>query len=102
MTETATPTPDITETPVPETIVLGDVDRNESVDAADALEVLKYAAKLTDMEDIQKLAADVNKDLLIDASDALDILKYAAKLIVSDETEIGKPIAYVEEKKEIL
>lgn len=87
----ATATPDITETPevtvTPEhtevPFLLGDVDDNGKVDAADALLVLKQAAKITELEDVQKLAADVTKDEAIDAKDALQILKLAAKIIDS-------------------
>lgn len=91
---TATPTPSATidptetETDNPtETLVpgymLGDVDESSVIDAADALLVLKYAAKLSELTDSQKMAADVNTDKSINASDALGILKFAAKLISS-------------------
>lgn len=80
--EGANPNP--TEAPAP-AVKLGDVDGNVTVDAADALEVLKSAAKLVTMDDSMVLVADVNKDNKVDASDALDILKVAAKLMEFDE-----------------
>lgn len=83
-----TPTPDInTETPTPEPVetqpsyTLGDVDKNALINAADALKVLKHAAKLEILNDTELLSADVNKDETADAADALEILKYAANLI---------------------
>ena len=75
-------TPEVSDTPAPE-FLLGDVDENGVIEAADALAVLKHAAKLDTLEGIPLLAADVTKEGEIDASDALDILKYAAKLIES-------------------
>ena len=83
---TATPTPIVTDTPKPtDTLTpeykLGDVDLNGSIDATDALMVLKHAAKINTLEGDASLAADTTKDENIDAADALKILKYAAKLI---------------------
>lgn len=100
---TATPvptdTPEPTETPVPtataeptETIeptesspvfVLGDVDGDGSINATDALLILKYAAKLSELDEAQKLSADVSGDNNINATDALEVLKFAAKIIDS-------------------
>lgn len=57
------------------------MDANDIIDANDALEVLKHAAKLSQIPDEKKVVADVTGDGNIDASDALEILKYAAKLI---------------------
>lgn len=74
-----------TPAPSPDDNLLGDVDNNGSIDATDALLVLKDAAKLEELDEIGSLAADVNKDEVIDASDALEILKFAAKLIDSFE-----------------
>ena len=70
-------------TPVPEekTAYFGDVDRNEKVDASDALLILKHAAKIQDITDeLAIVLADVNEDSNINASDALEVLKVAAKL----------------------
>lgn len=62
---------------------LGKVNDDNVVDAADALLVLEFAAKLQTPTAVQELAANVNGDTVIDAADALKILEYAAKLITS-------------------
>lgn len=64
-------------------ITLGDVNGDTNINAADALNVLKHAAKIITLDSTQFIAADVTKDTNINASDALMILKYAAKLIDS-------------------
>lgn len=76
--ETTTPEPTATNTPEP--VLLGDVNGDGSVDASDALLVLKHAVKLERIDEEKSVLADVNKDGNIDASDALRILKIAAKL----------------------
>ncbi len=48
--------------------------------AAAARDVLRYSAKLADLNDYQMQAADVNFDRKIDASDARSLLRYTAKL----------------------
>ena len=63
------------------TILTGDVDGNQVIDADDALEVLQHAAKMITIRQEMQKAADVTNDGRIDADDALDILKYAARLI---------------------
>ena len=62
-------------------LVYGDVNSDESINAADALLVLKSAAKMEVLTDAQNNAADVNGDGNIDAKDALLILQKAAKII---------------------
>lgn len=64
---------------------LGDVNNDGNIDAKDAVLVLRYAAKLTDLNSQQQLSADVNADGAIDAKDAVKILRYAAELITSFE-----------------
>lgn len=59
--------------------ITGDVDGDGSVDAKDALLVLKHAAKIELLENAESY--DVSGNGSIDADDALIILKYAAKLI---------------------
>lgn len=78
-TEAPTETPEPTPEPNYET---GDVDGNGSINAQDALLVLKYAAKLGDLTDAQFKAANVDDSISVNATDALNILKYAAKIIV--------------------
>lgn len=62
-------------------VTLGDVNADGVINASDALEVLKYAAKLKVLEGDALVAADTTKDGEINASDALAILKKAAGLI---------------------
>lgn len=62
---------------------LGDVNDDGNIDAKDAVFVLRYAAKLADLNSQQQLSADVNADGAIDAKDAVKILRYAAELITS-------------------
>ncbi len=71
----------------------GDVDTSNSVDASDALIVLKHAAKLEIIaEELPLVLADITKDTVIDSSDALEILKVAAKL--------SDPVLYVPDEGE--
>ena len=79
----ATPTSELTDTPEPteDFGMLGDVDETGYVDAADALLVLKHAAKLSILDEKAFYRADVTKDSNVEAQDALEILKYAAHLI---------------------
>lgn len=58
--------------------LLGDIDLNGSLNAEDALRVLRMSAKIDDM---YKWTADINMDSEVNASDALQILKIAAHLI---------------------
>ena len=59
------------------------MDDKAGATASDALEVLRFAAKLAEPTAEQKAAADTNQDGNITAEDALCILQYAAKLIPS-------------------
>ncbi len=58
---------------------MGDADCGKSVNARDALLVLRFVARLTGYGGCMA-AADVNCDGRVDARDALLILRYAAKL----------------------
>ncbi len=62
-------------------VVYGDLDRSGSVDANDALLILKIAAKLQTPTEEQRIAGDVDESGSVDANDALYVLKKAAKLI---------------------
>ena len=85
---TATPEPTEpaeTATPEPTEILytLGDVNADGNINAQDALAVLKHAAKISVLDEVQCKAADVVKDENINAQDALQILKKAAHIIDS-------------------
>ncbi len=58
----------------------GDADGNGSVNAGDALLVLKYAAQMTRLPDRDMEKADVNGDGVVNAKDALEILRHSAKM----------------------
>lgn len=64
-----------------EDILTGDVNGDKEINSADALIVLKIAAKLNTPTAEQEKAADVDQNGKVDSADALLILKYAAKLI---------------------
>ena len=61
--------------------VLGDIDANNNINAADALRALQHSVQLIQLEGNAAKAADVNADGLIDAGDALLILQYSVNLI---------------------
>ena len=61
--------------------LLGDVDGNGTVDSADSAEVLKYAAEVQELDEVQNRAADVNRDGVSDSSDAASILQFSAEMI---------------------
>lgn len=61
-------------------IVIGDTNGSGTVDALDALKILKYDVGLTTMEEIYLKAADANRNGTIDSLDALKILKFDVSL----------------------
>lgn len=83
-TNTPEPTAVVTETPEPTETVIpfekGDVNMDLSVDAVDALNVLRHAAMIEVLSEEQIVLADVNGDATVDAVDALEVLKIAAKI----------------------
>lgn len=66
--------------------ILGDSNYDGSIDAKDALTVLKHAAKIEKLDETESSDVDCNDN--VDASDALSILKYAAKLIYKFDVKI--------------
>lgn len=60
--------------------LLGDVNNDGRVTAADARLALRISAKLEAADDMQFLAADVDKNNKITAADARKILRVSAKL----------------------
>lgn len=70
-------------------IATGDVNSDNNINAEDALEALKFAAKLTELDENAHVRADVDRDKDVNAKDALYILQYAAHIISSfDEIKI--------------
>lgn len=61
--------------------LMGDVDKNGTVDTQDAAKILRFDAELETLTEEQYLAADVNRDRVSDSSDASVILTYAAEII---------------------
>lgn len=61
--------------------VWGDVNGDGSIDTADAVMVLQYAANLIGQDGLDAVAADVNGDGAVDTADAVLILQRAAELI---------------------
>ena len=63
----------------PQLPTLGDVNQDQSIDAKDALQVLKISVGKHTPTQEEEVAADVNKDGNINAKDALEILKYSVQ-----------------------
>ncbi len=61
----------------------GDVNKDNTIDAKDALCVLKFAVDKMVLDDAQQVVANVNADKNIDAKDALEMLKFAVGKIGS-------------------
>ncbi len=77
----------------------GDVDENGTVNAVDALMILRHAAQIGQLPAQALETSDVNGDGVVDAKDALEILQHCAKLtdafsknlhaVVSDEISLS-------------
>ena len=83
----------------------GDINRDGTVNAKDALAVLKHVADLEVIADADVNKADVNQDKRITAKDALNILKYAVGIIESfDEiiVESEQGLIYPHAKYDVL
>ncbi len=61
--------------------ILGDVDNNGAVTAADARLVLRYASQLENFTVRQKVLADADGDAVVEAEDARAIQRFVACLI---------------------
>ncbi|MBQ6019204.1 MAG: dockerin type I repeat-containing protein [Clostridia bacterium] len=79
----------VPEQPTGETFSLGDVNKDEKVNAKDARLALRAAARLETLDDLQTKLADVDGDGKIKAGDARKILRAAAKLEPLPETQIA-------------
>ena len=64
-----------------ESVTLGDLNGDGTINAGDAVLVLRFAAELTNLNDEQLRAGDVNADGVVNVGDAVLILRYAAGLI---------------------
>lgn len=64
-------------------IMVGDVDLNGEIDAADALVALQYSVSKITLNDTQKLAANVDAVGSVNSTDALLILQYSVNKIDS-------------------
>lgn len=81
----------------------GDVDKNGSVNSADALVILEYA--VGSIKEIDKKSADMNRDKVINSTDALCVLRTCVgelqlEEIKSDEPEEKDPLNFT--KAEII
>ena len=81
---TTAPTTALTTTSEQILIMLGDLNNDNRITAADARIALRFSARLETPTDSEKLAADVNKDLRVTAADARLILRVAAHLDLFD------------------
>ena len=70
--------------------ILGDVDGNGKVNIKDATMIQKFAAKVIDLTDAEKIRADVNADTKVNVKDATAIQKFVAK--IETGYSIGKPV----------
>lgn len=61
--------------------VYGDLDGNNTINAADALRILQYSVKLITLGHKQLACSDVDNSGQINASDALNVLQYSVGLI---------------------
>lgn len=62
---------------------LGDANLDDEIDVNDAVHILRYAARLIELNETELKAADANGDGVVDVNDAVMILRYLAKLITS-------------------
>lgn len=79
--------------------VVGDVDGNGKITAADARLVLRFSASLDVPDDSQKKVSDVNSDGKITAADARKVLRIAASLEPAVEPENLKLNSDASDKK---
>lgn len=73
-------------------LLYGDVDKNEKINAADALTVLKAAVGKVALTEPEVILADVNGDEKVNAADALLILKFAVGKISTFPAGVKYPL----------
>ena len=81
----------LTMTPLASSPPYGDVDQDNKISAADALDVLKSVVGKLVLEDAVKEYADVDDNGKVDAADALDILKFVVGKIDVFAADKGEP-----------
>ena len=59
----------------PVSVLYGDVDRNNHVEAMDAALILRGTVGLVQWNEVERLCADCNQDLKVNASDAATLLR---------------------------
>ena len=62
-------------------VLIGDVNGDGKINTSDAVQILKYAAGMVQLDENQQAAADINHDGKVNTADAVLILKYAAGMI---------------------
>ena len=72
-------------------VIVGDVNRDRSVDATDAQLALQHSVDNYISDELGQIAADVNEDGIIDATDAMLINQYSAGLIDSFWNDYSTP-----------
>ncbi len=70
--------------------MLGNVNNDQSIDAADALMALQHSVQLITLNETQFLAANVDGNEVVDASDALMILQCSVNLIKPEDFPAAK------------
>lgn len=65
-------------------LVIGDVNKDESITISDATIISRYIAKLEILDNDSKIAADFNKDGVITIDDVTAIQKFLANIVTTD------------------
>lgn len=88
-TETTDPAPSsLTEPSKTATYLIGDFDQNGIIDASDARNALRAAAKLDALTELQLRILDINEDGYVTAEDARMLLRISAKLAPAPQKTI--------------
>ena len=75
-----------------ESVRLGDVNGDSTVNSADALAVLKYCVGNLELSSETLLSADVNADKRVNSADALEILRYTVGIIDRFKAEVTETV----------
>ena len=82
-------------------VLYGDLDADNTINAKDALSVLKYSVGKQLFSEAEIEIADVNDDAKVDAKDALDILKYSVSKIFEFKAGVFYQISVKEPEQPI-